>query len=244
VLAAVLEYRTNSAVRVFLFPVTFKRLVPVIAALGALAAAAPASASVSEVGGRLPKVPASCPDACQAIGKVSGFQAQVGTSMHPYTMRRPGKIVAFSITLGNPRADQIDFFNKLFGGPPQARLIILRQPRKSKKYLETGMSDTFELQDYLGSTPTFALKQPLTVKKGYIVAISVSTWAPAFSGTLGNDQVWRSSRDPAKCDDVQQDAAQDVLGSQRTYGCLYRKARLLYTATFVPQPKKTTPQKK
>jgi hypothetical protein len=52
--------------------------------------------------------------------------------------------------------------------------------------------------------------------------------------------VWRSSRDPKACDDVRQDAAQTVRGSTRTYGCVYKTARLLYTVTYIPDPKATT----
>ena len=99
----------------------------------------------------------------------------------------------------------------------------------------------FQLTPYFGSTPTFALSRPLTVKPGYVIALNVPTWAPAFAVGLGNDEVWRSSRDPAHCDDVQQKAAQTTRGKTATYSCLYRTARLMYTVTFIPDPARHEP---
>ena len=79
------------------------------------------------------------------------------------------------------------------------------------------------------------------MKPGYVVALTVPTWAPAFAVGLANDEVWRSSRDPAHCDDVQQKAAQTTRGQTATYSCLYRTARLMYTVTFIPDPRVTNP---
>ena len=99
-----------------------------------------------------------------------------------------------------------------------------------------GSSPLFDLQNFFGSEPTFALPRPLTIKPGYVVGITVPTWAPAFAVNLGDDMQWRSSRDPKNCDDVRQDAAQDIRGSARTYGCVYKTARLLYTRHLHPGP--------
>jgi hypothetical protein len=72
------------------------------------------------------------------------------------------------------------------------------------------------------------------VKKGYMVALTVPTWAPAFAVDLSSQEGWRSSRDARRCADVRQRAAQQRVGGLRTYGCFYRTARILYTATFEP----------
>ena len=216
-----------------------KRSIATFATFACLLAAPAAQARVTELGATSPRPPASCPDNCQAIGQVTGFQVKQGAKRYPFAVTRPGKIVAFSVTLGKPNSEQIDFFTKLFGGTPQARLSILR-PGSRKRHRLTGQSEIFELGDYFGSTPTFALSRPLTVKKGYVVALTVPTWAPAFAVGLGGSEQWRSSRDPENCDEVDQRAAQQVRGGLRTYGCLYKTARLLYTATFVPDPRKTS----
>lgn len=217
----------------------------------AFAVAATALAGVSEVGVTLDDHPASCPDNCQAIGQVSGFQVQQGTKKNPYQLHTNGKIVAFTIKLGKPNAQQLQFFNKLFGGPPQVMLTVLqpvpnpkKDPKLKDKYVLAGSSDLFDLTNYFGSEPTFALPRPLPTKPGYIIGLTVPTWAPAFAVNLGSDMQWRSSRDSKACDNVRQNAAQDVRGSTRTYGCVYKTARLLYTASYVPDPKPTTPPPK
>lgn len=216
-----------------------RRLFTTCAVFACLVAAPAAQARVIELGVQNPRPPASCPTDCNAIGQVTGFQVKQGSVRHPFQVTRRGKIVAFTITLAKPSAEQVDFFTKLFGGPPRAQLTILR-PGDKKRYRLTGHSEIFELSSYFGSSPTFALSRPLTVKKDYVVALTVPTWAPAFAVQLGNDEQWRSSRADDKCDDVSQHAAQQRLGSLRTYGCLYKQARLLYTATFVPDPRITT----
>ena len=209
-----------------------------LATLATLATAPGARAAVVEMGATEPRPAASCPDNCQAIGRVTGYQVSQGGRRNPLRARRRGKIVAFSVQLGRPRADQIQYFDGLFGGPPQARLSVLR-PGPRRRNVLSGQSDLFDLRPYFGSTPTFALERPLTVKPGYLVALTVPTWAPAFGVGLGNEEAWRSSRDAERCDDVRQTAAQQRRRSQRTYGCLYRTARLLYTASFVPDPRPT-----
>jgi hypothetical protein len=223
-------------------------LVPIGTIIAALVVASLAFGRVAELGTTLDDNTAACPDNCQAIGQVSGFQIQQATRKLPYRLRSYGKVVAFSVKLGTPNASQIQFFNKLFGGPPQIMLTVLKpfeapkgEPKQANKYTLAGSSPLYQLQNYFGSEPTFALPRPLTIKPGYVVGMTVPTWAPAFSVNLGDDQQWRSSRDPKNCDDVRQNAAQDIRGSARTYGCVYKTARLLYTVTYIPDPKPTTP---
>jgi hypothetical protein len=228
-----------------------KLVVPIGTMIAVLVAASLAFGRVSELGTTLDDHTAACPDNCQAIGQVSGFEIQQGTRKNPYRLRSYGKVVAFSVKLGKPNASQVQFFNKLFGGPPQIMLTVLRpyeaqkgEKAQGNKYVLAGASPLFELTNFFGSEPTFALPRPLTIKPGYVVGITVPTWAPAFAVNLGDDMQWRSSRDPKNCDDVRQDAAQDIRGSARTYGCVYKTARLLYTVTYIPDPKPTTAPKK
>src|SRR5438046_10187872 len=94
-------------------------LVAVATIAAMLVIAAVAAARVAELGTTLDQQTAACPDNCQAVGQVSGFQIQNGTRKNAYRLRSYGKVVAFSIKLGKPSADQINFFNKLFGTPPQ-----------------------------------------------------------------------------------------------------------------------------
>jgi hypothetical protein len=220
-----------------------KRLVAISTIFGALIVAALAWADHPiELGQTSTPPPVSCPDNCQAVGQVTGFEVQQGTIKNPFVRKRRGKVVAFSITLGKPKASDAAFFNKLFGTPPQAQLVVMKPGKKTNTWSVSGISPPYDLTPYFGSTPTFALARPLTVKPGYVVGLTVPTWAPAFAVNLGNDEAWRSSRDPAHCDDVQQKAAQVTRGSTATYKCIYRTARLMYTATFIPDPRVTNPQ--
>ncbi|HEY7631074.1 MAG TPA: hypothetical protein VH817_10250 [Thermoleophilaceae bacterium] len=222
-----------------------KRFVTIVTALGALVGALVVAGIASadhpiELGQTSTPPAVSCPDNCQAVGQVTGFEVQQGTTKQPFKRTRRGKVVAFSVTLGKPKKSDVDFFNKLFGSPPEAQIAVLK-PGTKNRYRVSGISPPFDLTKYFGSTPTFALPRPLTVKPGYVVALTVPTWAPAFAVNLGNDEAWRSSRDPAHCDDVQQKAAQVTRGQLANYRCIYRTARLMYTATFIPDPRVTNP---
>jgi hypothetical protein len=204
-----------------------------------LAASAHAS-SVRELGdtGTLPK--AGCPDSCQAIGHVTGFQTQIGTRKRPFVVGHKGKLVAFTIKLGTPNASQTQFFASIFGTSPSARITILKRPKSDRtggfpmKVL--AQSEVFNLTKYLGTTPTFAFSRPLTVPAGATVALTVPTWAPAFKISEPDTQKWRGSRVEPNCGATTQAALQKV-GIVRQVGCDYATARLLYTATFIPDPK-------
>ena len=220
-----------------------RRAFPPLAVVAAQALAPAADARIVELGADVsPTAEASCPEDCQGIGRVSGYMGRSGKRTNPYAIRRDGKVVAFTITLGKPDGEQIDFFNNLYGGPPQARISILRKGKTRKTRLTHRLlrqSDLFRVDRYFGSSPTFALDEPLDVKRGNIVALTVPTWAPAFAVNLPRTNWWRSSRRRGDCDDVSQRAAQQSVGSLRMYGCTYFRARLLYTVTYIPENRTT-----
>jgi hypothetical protein len=215
-----------------------RRIFPALAALFALAAAAPASADVKELGLQSPFPPAACPADCQAIGQVTGYQVQTGATKNPVQIAKPGKIVAFTIALGKPNAEQTQFFNNLFGAEPQARMSILRLGHRKRRATLRAQSQIFKLAPYFGSTPTFALPKPIAVGPRDVVALTVPTWAPAFAVNAGKDHAWRSSRLKGDCGGTSQRAQQSV-GVVSYYDCFYRGPRLLYTATFLRDPKPT-----
>jgi hypothetical protein len=217
---------------------------PLLAVLALLALAPAAQARVVELGAdATPSAGASCPQDCQGIGRVSGYMGRSGGRSNPFLIRRDGKIVAFTITLGRPDEEQTRFFTDLYGGPPQVRLSILRKGKTRRTRLTHRLlrqSDLFRVDRYFGSSPTFALDEPLDVDRGNIVALTVPTWAPAFGVNLPRSNWWRSSRRRGDCDNVSQRAAQQFAGGLRMYGCTYFRARLLYTATYIPDPRATT----
>jgi hypothetical protein len=221
-------------------------LIPAIAAAGLLAVAGAAQASsVREIGDYkdVPLPQAGCPLSCQAIGHMTGYQVQIGSHKNPYVIHRDGNIVAFTIRLGKPDTQQTQFFTNLFGGTPQARLTLMKKPKADKRGTRDlkvlGQSQVFDLSRYLGSTPTFTLSKPLPVDAGSTLAITVPTWAPAFAINLGDDQAWRSSRPKKDCNGTSQSAVTKV-GKTGYFDCFYKTARLLFSATFVPDPKPTS----
>jgi hypothetical protein len=222
-------------------------LIPAFALLLFAAGPAQGANAPREVGGApaSPFPPAGCPANCQAVGHVSGYQVQIGSAKNPYMVNHKGKIVAFTIRLGKPDAEQTQFFTNLFGGAPQARISVLKKPKNDKKMTNDlkllGQSQVFDLANYLGSTPTFALDKPLVAQAGSIIALTVPTWAPAFAINLGADQAWRSARPKNDCNGTSQ-VAQQTVGTVRSYDCFYRTARLLYSATFIRDPIPTTKQ--
>ena len=79
-----------------------KLLVLICTIAAALLVATVALGRVAELGTTLGDHTAACPDNCQAIGQVSGFQIQQGSRRNPYRLRSYGKVVAFSVKLGKP----------------------------------------------------------------------------------------------------------------------------------------------
>ena len=103
------------------------------------------------------------------------------------------------------------------------------------------------LVDYLGETVQFPLERSLTVKKGYTVALTVPTWAPALAIGFGTDTSWRASRTREQCEDTATQTAITTLGTVTRFLCLYKTARLTYSVTMVTDPhgpkKPVTPKK-
>jgi hypothetical protein len=217
-----------------------------------LGLAQPASARVVELGA-LPgsTVKPSCPaDPCEAAVRVTAIQGrQAGGRKNPYYIRRDGYIVAFTVQLAKPSDEQMAFFNDNFDTPPQVRLSVLRRGDKRKtrlNYRLLAQSDVYDVNKYLGSSPTFVLDQPMRVKKTNWIGITVPTWAPIFANNLTNSDWWRSSRAKGRCEppkSLDQFAMQE-LREVNVFGCTYHGARVMYTATYVPDPKPTVKTEK
>jgi hypothetical protein len=219
-------------------------LIPVLVA--ALVLAPTASARVVELGAVADPVNPSCPaDPCEAAVRVTGLQGRAaGGPKNPYYIRRDGYIVAFTVTLAAPTAEQIGFFNDNFGSPPEVGLAVLRKGRTRKtrlNYRLVNQSELFEVQDYFGSKPTFVLDTPLRVKKTNWIGITVPTWAPIFANNLTRSDWWRASRAKDSCEAPRslRQFAMTELREVATFGCTYSGARLLYTVTYVPDPRPT-----
>jgi hypothetical protein len=225
-----------------------KRILLLISILvAALALPGSASARVVELGSVADAATPSCPaDPCEAAVGVTALQGRAaGGPRNPYYIRRNGYIVAFTVKLAEPTDEQVAFFNDNFGSPAQVRLSVLRRGDKRRtrlNYRLVGQTPLFEVDRYLGSSPTFVLPEPLRVRKTNWIAVTVPTWAPIFANNLGRSDWWRASRAKNSCDaprSLRQFALSD-LREINVFGCTYSGARLLYTATYVPDPRPTT----
>jgi hypothetical protein len=212
-------------------------------ALLALLAAPALAKNTQELGrpkGEFAFPPPDCPENCQAVAQVTGFQVQLGDAHNPFRARRSGYITAFTVRLSKPSDDQVSFFKTTYGDKSSVRLAIVRSLHHAHEYKLLKQTQAFAMEPYFGSTPTIALRQPFRVKKDDIVAITVPTWLPAFSHNQSTDQAWRSSHSEDECTaSLPPTAAQEEEGTTKAYDCFYRTARLLYSATFIGDPKPT-----
>lgn len=208
-----------------------------------------ASARIVELGTPADAASLNCPGTtespCVAAVRMTGYQGRAsGGRKNPYYIRRDGHLVAFTVQLAKPTAEEIGFFNTNFGSPSTARISVLRRGTTQKTRLDHRLirqSDTFELDRYFGSKPTFVFDRPIPVKKGNWIGLTVSTWAPLLATNLARTNWWRSSRPKGSCEpprSLRQFAMED-LREVNTFGCTYHGARLLYTVTYVPSNRVT-----
>jgi len=193
----------------------------------------PASAKIVEIG-RTDAAPACPATPCLALSRTTGYQVKVADERNTFVVPEDGKIVAWTIALGKPAADPISFYDKNFGGAASARLTVLR-PGKTLYSRTVTQSPVQPLQAYLGQVAQFPLGRALNVKKGYVIALTVPTWAPALTPLLTDHSSWRASRAKGKCSDLETQTAQMSLNLVAQYRCLY-KARLTYSATLITRP--------
>jgi hypothetical protein len=228
----------------------FVLLISVLAAAGAVFAPA-ASARIVELGAQADDAPLNCPGTaespCVAAVRMTGYQGRSsGGPKNPYYIRRDGNLIAFTLRLAKPTAEEVNFFNNNFGTPSTARVSVLRKGTTRKTRLDHRLirqSETFELDRYFGSRPTFVFDKPIPVKKGNWIAITVPTWAPLLSTNLARTNWWRSSRSKGSCEppkSLRQFAMED-LREVNQFGCTYHGARLLYSVTYVPSNHVTNP---
>jgi hypothetical protein len=212
------------------------RLTYVAAGAVVLAVAAPAAAKIVEVGQTPDTPPASCPGTdCRTVTKTTGFLTRAGALKRPVTAADNGRIVAFTLRLGKPDANQTKFFNSTYGGPARAAVTIL-QPKPKLNFKVVSQSELYNLQPSFGQTVQIALHRSLRIRKGQIAAITVPTWAPILAVNLGGTSSWRASRTTGNCNKFATQTAQVTIGQTTQYRCLYSTARLTYSVTEITDP--------
>jgi hypothetical protein len=198
-----------------------------------------ALATLSEVGvipATTPPTTPSCPTSCLAVTRTTGYQVKVGKTRTLVTVPRNGTVVAWTISLGKPNATQIKYFDTNEGGTASAAIAVLApQPKPNLAYKLVAQSPLVQLAPYFGKTAQFPLATTLQVKKGDVIALAVPTWAPALALGFTNETSWRASRLRTQCTNTSVQSMQQ-LGTSVQYYCLYREARLTYSATLISTP--------
>jgi hypothetical protein len=218
-----------------------------LVAAGAAVALAPAiaEAKIIELGETDTQPKPSCPeDPCLAVSRTTGYQNRVGATKDLFVSPRDGRIVAWTIILGDPTRKQTNFFNTTLGGAPSAGITILEKVEKNSTLQRvTAASPTRNLTDYLGKRVQFPLAATLPIERGQRVALTVPTWAPALAAGFESSTNWRASRPKEGCDDTSTQTAMTQVGGQRRFQCFYKTARLTYSVTLITEPKPVKPKK-
>jgi hypothetical protein len=246
----------------------FRTLAALVTLGLALCVPSAAHATITELGtiaNETAPVP-SCPDtdgdgpiACQVVTRTTAYQTKVGAKKNFMTATKNGRIVAWTVSLASPSADETSFFTdsgttasgsaKAALGKPSAGLAVLRPGTKLPLYSRTVLTTpVYDLSPYMGKTVQFALEKSIPVKKGRIIALNVPSWAPILSiADQPATTSWRGARPADRCGgeklaDGTFDTAAFYLPSTVTlgkignYNCLYQNARLTYSVTIVNDP--------
>ena len=208
-----------------------------LAAAAALVLPAASPAKIAELGQLADGVRGACPENCQAVSRTTGYQAKVGPDRTLYQAPADGRVVAWTIALGKPGPKQTAFFTERLGGESQAAIVVLAPDKKLVRRV-VAKAPLQELTDYFGQVVQFPLERSLRIKKGQYVGLSVPSWAPALQIGLGADTSWRASRAKDTCGDTATQSA--LVGSRRSvrFSCLFKTARLTYSATMITNPTK------
>lgn len=214
------------------------RLLAGAALVAVLAFPVAADAAIESVPFDTPFATPSCPETtgapCKAITRTIGYQAKVGANRGLMAVAKNGRLVSWTIKLGSPSAAEVKFFEKNFGGSAKASIAVLRQGRKLRARV-VAVSPPVELTSYFGKTVEFPLETTIPVEKGWVIGISVPTWAPAFAINLGSDTSWRASRKEKACEDFSTQTAA-AAGAVPQFYCLYRTEQLTYSARVIATP--------
>jgi hypothetical protein len=228
---------------------TSTRLTTLAVAAGLLISASAVSGADAAKLGQTPRSPTpACPKSpCQAVGRTTALQLVADGQRAPFKARKDGKIVAWALDLSRPTKDQRSFFSDFFqsnalGMKPTARVAVLKRKGKGRNYKLKRQGPVIDLSSSLGSYQVFTLTDPLRIRKGEFMALTIPTWASSFAVDLNRtSNIWRASRADGHCtadNDIKTGKAQQKVGSVREYGCDYSTARVLYWGFYEPKGSK------
>lgn len=217
-----------------------------------LIVATAAYATVREVGATTLFTSPACNNKdCLVFTRSTVVQLKVGNRSNVSRVPHNGTLTAFTVYLPSVDKPRYTYFANTYGGAPTLRVSVLRRiPRKGMtkyRYQLISQSPKLNVKSYLGSAPSFALKTPLTVKKGDVIGLTIDTWMPGFVVRPEDaTSTMRASRPKGKCSRVGDDITNlvtprmhETVDQIRRYECGYTGARVLYHSTVIDKPVKT-----
>jgi len=202
----------------------------------------PKKARKSRVLGAIGAMPEPlCPLNCSGLAIVSGYQAKIDGVKNPYRIPFNGYVTKWKISLGSVNKSQRNFFEEKFGSKPKAGISILKPVKvNGKRQFELMKRSPVEgLNKYLGDVSTIRLDRRIKVKKGWVVALTVPTWAPALARVMTDAKPsrpdtsynWRAGRERNTCaqaPNMKNSEPQTKPKSKRAYGCRFSAEQLTY----------------
>ena len=196
-----------------------KRFPLVLAAflVAAVVTVAPGAASAKIVELGQTSTPLSAPECPKGVApsqcfiiltRTTAVQAVSDGVAYPTKVKQAGWIVAFTVGLSNlvSNAKQertiLHTLDQAYGGTPQVALTVLK-PGPKNTFTVVSQSGTLHLIPFLGQVlqeplslpPTFKTMTPLAVKPGYVIGLTVPTWAPVLTYNLNASKfAYRQSR--------------------------------------------------
>ena len=188
-------------------------------------------------------------------GKIVSWTVSLG---HPRARARGNfgnEVSFFNQFFGEPSQARIGVLRKVQGTKPPKYRLVRQSPIQV-------------LNPYFGEKIEFALDHPLGAARGDMIGLTIPTWAPAFfharaceigpdgqeidpgqCAAMVGDNAWRASRRDGRCQfnaedpdrleaQIEKSRPHQKIGAEREYGCYYRSARLLYSATLVKKPRR------
>lgn len=174
--------------------------------------------------------------------RVTALQTVTNGATYPTAVKRSGRIVAFTVGLAqlssNPSTARsyASQLNAKYGGAAEAELTVLK-PLTNNRFTVVAQSPVEQLQPHLGYVVQFPLANPIPVRAGEVMALTVPTWAPMLSYNLASKYYsYRQSRSfDCKTVGTQQNALLSV-GQTKSFLCAYPGTRAEYSATEVTNP--------
>ena len=172
----------------------------------------PASAKIIEVG-RTDAAPACPASPCLAVSRTTGYQIKVADERSAFVVPEDGKIVAWTIRSASPRPSRSRSSTR--ASAARRPRVDGPAPRQDLFSRVVTQSPVQQLAGFFGQTVQFPLGRSLNVKKGYVIALTVPTWAPALTPLLTDHSSWRASRPKGKCNDTGTQTAQTDARARR-----------------------------